>query len=81
MNIHLAATHAAEPPALGNCFRCPRRGVQTIRVGEISTPGGPGHTAAETPLFACRTCEQELIVIHQRAHEPPARRYVPARPH
>ncbi|MEW1722243.1 hypothetical protein [Streptomyces sp. NPDC093109] len=37
--------------------------------------------AAETPLFACRTCEQDLIVIHQRAHEPPGRRYVPARPH
>ncbi|MFJ9027550.1 hypothetical protein ACIRQP_03340 [Streptomyces sp. NPDC102274] len=58
---------------LGDCFRCDRGAIQVTHVGESIDPDG-----AETPLFACRACTERLTAMHQRAHETPVRRYVPA---
>lgn len=66
----LDALFAACVYEMGDCFRCPRGSVQVTRIGEIVSPDG------ETPLFACRDCVQALIVMHDRAHEDPVRRYV-----
>ncbi|MFF3453727.1 hypothetical protein ACFYXH_05235 [Streptomyces sp. NPDC002730] len=60
---------AAYEYELGHCFRCPRRQIQVTRVGEITSPEG------ETPLYACRTCVAELLLAHDRALDPPDRRY------
>nr|WSZ99593.1 hypothetical protein OH820_31615 [Streptomyces sp. NBC_00857] len=65
-------------PLLGDCFRCPRRHVQTIRIGQMTAPGGPGHTSGTTPLYACRTCEVELMAMHHQAQAYPVRPYSPA---
>jgi hypothetical protein len=54
---------AAYQYELGSCFRCPREGAQVTRVGEITSEEG------ETPLYACRECEQELLVMHKRSME------------
>ncbi|WP_051764753.1 hypothetical protein [Streptomyces sp. NRRL F-5135] len=65
-------------PALGPCFICRRSALTTIRIGTMSSPGGPGHRAYETPLFACRSCLGHLTLIHHTAHADPARPYVAA---
>ncbi|WP_430376674.1 hypothetical protein [Streptomyces sp. B1-3] len=54
---------AAYQYELGSCFRCPRKGTQVTRIGEITSDEG------ETPLYACRECVQELLVMHERAME------------
>ncbi|MFD8472067.1 hypothetical protein ACFV2E_08420 [Streptomyces globisporus] len=54
---------AAYEYELGSCFRCPRRGTQVTRFGEIRSDEG------ETPLYACRECVQELLVMHERSME------------
>ncbi|WP_046495103.1 hypothetical protein [Streptomyces odonnellii] len=74
--VHLDSLYALYE--LGDCFRCDRRGLQTICIGSLITAGGPGHAAAETPLYACRACEQALMDIHHQAHTSPARQYVTA---
>ncbi len=63
---------------LGACFVCRRPELATVRVGTMSSPGGPGHRAYETPLFACRSCLGHLTLIHHTAHANPARPYVTA---
>ncbi|GAQ61422.1 hypothetical protein SsS58_01771 [Streptomyces scabiei] len=48
---------------MGPCFHCSRKGFQVTRFGEITSDEG------ETPLYACRECIQELLVMHERAME------------
>ncbi|MFJ9031096.1 hypothetical protein ACIRQP_21705 [Streptomyces sp. NPDC102274] len=78
MNIRIRLGGPLTIPAMGNCFRCPRRRLQTIRVGEMTSPDGPGHTAVELPLFACRRCELELMTQLAEAQAAPVRPYVAA---
>lgn len=59
-----AQVPAAYQYELGSCFRCPRKGTQVARVGEITSEGG------ETPLHACWECIQELLAMHERSVEP-----------
>ncbi|MET9848850.1 hypothetical protein [Streptomyces ossamyceticus] len=54
---------AAYEYEMGSCFRCPRKGTQVTRFGEITSDEG------ETPLYACRECVQELLTMHERAME------------
>jgi hypothetical protein len=54
---------AAYEYEMGSCFRCPRKGTQVTRFGEITSDEG------ETALYACRECVQELLVMHERAME------------
>ncbi|MFE4651513.1 hypothetical protein [Streptomyces sp. NPDC056707] len=68
--VRLEALFAASEYEMGPCFRCTRNNVQVTRVGEIASPDG------ETPLFACRACVAELMVMHARAHDTPVRPYV-----
>ncbi|MGW3153984.1 hypothetical protein [Streptomyces sp. NPDC001089] len=56
----LGALLAAYEYEVGSCFRCPRKGVQVTRFGEIQSVEG------ETPLYACRECVQELLSMHER---------------
>ncbi|MGS2589456.1 hypothetical protein [Streptomyces hebeiensis] len=59
---------------LGPCFLCRRSGAETVRIGTMASPGGPGHRAYETPLCACRDCLGYLLAMHHAAHADPARR-------
>ncbi|MFJ1600211.1 hypothetical protein [Streptomyces sp. NPDC088261] len=73
----LDALFSAYEYELGWCFRCSREGLQVARAGEIVSP------EAITPLFACRVCIEELLVMHSVAQARPGRRYVqiPRFPH
>ncbi|GAA1163586.1 hypothetical protein GCM10009654_20450 [Streptomyces hebeiensis] len=62
----------------GACFICRRSGLSTIRIGTMSSPGGPGHHAHETPLCVCRGCLGHLMLMHHTVHTDPARPYVAA---
>ncbi|MGW4238641.1 hypothetical protein ACWEJP_17695 [Streptomyces sp. NPDC004749] len=68
------------PPGyhLGPCFICRRSQLSTIRIGTMSSPGGPGHDAYDTPLFVCRGCLGHLMLMHHTTHADPARPYVTA---
>ncbi|MGW2259718.1 hypothetical protein ACWCXE_18080 [Streptomyces sp. NPDC001780] len=63
---------------LGPCFICRRSGLSTIRIGTMSSPGGPGHHAHKTPLCVCRGCLGHLMLMHHTVHTDPARPYVAA---
>ncbi|MFE4371786.1 hypothetical protein ACFRMN_26830 [Streptomyces sp. NPDC056835] len=77
MNVRIRPDGPAFP-VMGDCFMCPRRGLQTIRIGEIVSTGGPGHDDADVPLYACRACEQGLICLRANALRNPVRPYVAA---
>ncbi|MFE1963301.1 hypothetical protein [Streptomyces sp. NPDC059479] len=74
MNIALSLSPGTS--VMGDCFRCDRSGLQTIRAGVMTSPGGPGHVAGETPIFVCRACERALLARHMEAQTSPARPYV-----
>lgn len=59
----LGSLIAAYEYEMGSCFRCPRKGTQVTRFGEIRSDEG------ETPLYACRECVQELLAMHERQIE------------
>ncbi|MGW4236839.1 hypothetical protein ACWEJP_08340 [Streptomyces sp. NPDC004749] len=61
---------------LGSCFLCRRPWLSTVRIGTMSSPGGPGHRPYETPLFACRDCLGRLMLTHHTTHAGPARPYL-----
>ncbi|MEV0035089.1 hypothetical protein [Streptomyces sp. NPDC050804] len=77
MNVHLRLDGPGSL-MMGDCFRCPRRGLQTVRVGSIISPGGPGHSDTEVPLYACRACEQALMAQRAEALLSLVRPYVRA---
>ncbi|MGW6739741.1 hypothetical protein ACWGDX_03160 [Streptomyces sp. NPDC055025] len=76
MNIGFSLSLGTGASVMGDCFRCDRTGLQTIRAGVITSPGGPGAITGETPIFVCRACEQALLARHTEAQTSPARPYV-----
>jgi hypothetical protein len=58
--------------AIGNCFRCARTELPTIRIGEIDLPAG-----AHYDVRACQDCALALEEERRRRAERTGQKYVP----
>ncbi|MFD7319425.1 hypothetical protein [Streptomyces sp. NPDC059883] len=64
--------------ALGACFMCERDHLTVVTVGVLTNATGPGHSATEIPVDACRACEGRLLLLLADAQRPLVRPYVAA---
>ncbi|MGW6603344.1 hypothetical protein [Streptomyces sp. NPDC055036] len=78
MSVHLRVGGPLSIPTMGACFMCQRGYRAVVACGELTRNGGPGHEAIEIPLYACRACEGQLLVLLADALRSPVRPYVAA---
>ncbi|MFJ1580436.1 hypothetical protein [Streptomyces sp. NPDC088182] len=81
MRLRLWADDGPSIPAMGPCFMCRRAVLAVVTVGELTTNwGGPGHQALTRPVYACRSCEQWLLLLGADAQRGAVRPYVAGPP-
>ncbi|MGW6773496.1 hypothetical protein ACWGBX_24165, partial [Streptomyces sp. NPDC055037] len=79
MNLRLRLRIApTATSALGACLMCERDHLAVVTVGVLTNAAGPGHTATEIPVDACRRCEGRLLLLLADAQRPLVRPYVAA---
>ncbi|MEV8391888.1 MULTISPECIES: hypothetical protein [unclassified Streptomyces] len=78
MNLRLWGDMTPSIPTMGPYFMCRRGHLAVVAVGELTTSGGPGHRALDVPLYACRACEDSLLLLGADAQRSSVRPYVPA---
>lgn len=76
MNVRVRVGGPLSIPAMGACFMCQRGYRAVVACGELTRNGGPGHEAIAIPLYVCRACEGQLLVLLADALRSPVRPYV-----